>query len=63
MSQSEGRTCDADCLALSSAEWVPRALEGLEQPAGRTRQVYGWRWWARIETAESEYNHSQLNWD
>lgn len=48
MSLTEGRTSDADCLVLSSAEWVPRALRGLEQPVGRTRQVYGWRWWAGI---------------
>lgn len=48
MSLPGGRTPEADCLAPSSAEWVPRALQGLEQPAGRTRQMYGWRWWAGI---------------
>lgn len=48
MSLAEGRTPDTDCLAPSSAEWVTRALRGLEQPAGRTRQTYRWRWWAGI---------------
>lgn len=48
MSLREGRTPDADCLAPSSAAWVPRALRGLEQPGGRTRQMDGWRWWAGV---------------
>lgn len=41
MSLPGGRTPEADCLAPSLAEWVPRALQGLEQPAGGPGRCMG----------------------